>query len=174
MSLRNIVIFLLMINLGYFAYSQGWLTAAIGSDAAQREPERVSKQVNPDAIAVSTIVTAKATVTATPAITPAPSSTPPAELQAVAAPVSATCTSKREQWVVYMGPYANKQLRDQKKAELSGLGLTSESISKQSLKIGLSLGEFESEASAKQALSDLSTKGVKTATIVLWGTTNCS
>ena len=168
MSLRKIVILLLIANLGYFAYGQGWLKALIGSDTSQREPERMSKQVNPAAVVIAPAPQSPPAATQTAAPIVAPAAAP--ELAALPEPV---CTSKREEWVIYMGPYANKELRDRKKAELSGLGLASTAISKQSLKLGLSLGEYESEASAKQALTDFSTKGVKTATVVLWGTAAC-
>lgn len=164
MSLKNIVIFLLIANLGYFAYSQGWLKAVIGSDASQREPERISKQVNPAAV----------TITPAPQSLQSPLAPAPAAIPEPVTPPEPACASKREEWVIYMGPYANKQLRDQKKAELSGLGLASSAISKQSLKLGISLGEYESEVLAKQALAALKAKGVKTATVVLWGTTACT
>lgn len=169
MSLRSIVIFLLIANLGYFAYGQGWLIAIVGSDSSQREPERISRQVNPDAIVISQATDIAATLPAgsTPEVSQ-PASEP------ATAETSNTCTAKREQWLIYMGPYATKLLRDQKKAELNGLAVPSAAISKQSLKLGLSLGEFESEASAKQALTDLNTKGVKTATVVLWGVAACA
>jgi cell division protein FtsN len=168
-SLRNIVIFLLIANLGYFTYSQGWLSAVLGSDAAQREPERVTKQVNPNAIAVTS---APSLVQATPIADPPvpPSIAPPAQAIAEQAP---NCASKREQWVVYMGPYANKTLSDKKKAELSGLGVSSSFISKPTLKTGLSLGQFDSENAARGALAKLSTQGVKTATVVLWAISDC-
>jgi cell division protein FtsN len=168
MSLRHLVIFLLIANLGYFGYSQGWLKAIIDSDAAQREPERLSRQVNPTAINVSLATKAEAPIVAASTFSAAP--IPP--VQAAAEQV-ATCASKREQWVVYMGPYTSKTLADKKKTELSGLGVDSSGISKPNLKIGLSLGQFENEIAAREALTKLSTKGVKTATVVLWASTDC-
>ncbi len=169
MSLRNIVIFLLIANFGYFVYSQGWLSSVIGSDASQREPERLSKQVNQGAITITT-APRLAQTTLADALEAAPYSAPPTQTVAEQAP---SCASKREQWVVYMGPYANKTLSDKKKAELSGLGVNSSFISKPTLKTGLSLGQFDSENAAREALSKLSKQGVKTATVVLWAMTDC-
>lgn len=165
MSLKKIVLTLLIANLGYFAYSLGWLSPLLGSDTSQREPERVTRQVNPAAIevAIATIVPSmlpEQAVQAPPPVEPA-SSQP------------ATCTSQREQWMVYMGPYASKALSEKKKAELKALGLTSTPASKPSLKLGLSLGQFESEILAREALARFASQGVKTATVVLWGTTSC-
>jgi hypothetical protein len=173
-SLRNIVIFLLIANLGYFAYSQGWLKPLIGSDAGQREPDRVGKQVNPNAIGVKLLAAPEPAT----AITEAAPSAPPTSVLLPPAPTplassAPTCASKREQWVVYMGPYASKALADKKQAELSGLGLTSSFVSKPTLKVGLSLGDFESEVAARGALAQFLTQGVKTATVVLWAVTDC-
>ena len=69
-----------------------------------------------------------------------------------------------------MGPYLTTALNERKKAELKQLGVTSTEVSKPNLKIGLSLGQFATEALAKDALKRLGSKGVKTATIVLWAT----
>jgi cell division protein FtsN len=173
-SLKNIVICLLIANFGYFAYSQGWLKPIIGSDAGQREPGRVSKQVNPNAIGVALIAApepAAAITEATPSAPPTPVLSPPPPTTLASSP--STCASKREQWVVYMGPYASKALADKKQAELSGLGLSSSFVSKPTLKVGLSLGDFANEAAARVALTQFSTQGVKTATVVLWAITDC-
>ncbi len=153
MFLRKIIFVLLAANLGYFAYSQGWLSPIFGSEASQREPERITRQVNPAMIEV-------AVAAMPPPAQPAPSQ-------------SDTCTSTREQWLVYMGPYANKALSDKKKAELTALGLRSTPMSKLPAKWGLSLGQFESEAAARAALKGFASKGVKTATVVLWDVKNC-
>lgn len=165
MSLKNIVIFLLIANLGYFGYSQGWLEPLMGSDAAQREPGRMNRQVNAEAISVSLTpkkIEAPIAVMETP-IAPAP--LVPEQVPA--------CASEREPWVIYMGPYANKTLANKKKAELSRLGVDSNSISKPTLKIGLSLGQFESEIAARAAFNQFRTQGVKTATVVLWTNADC-
>ena len=150
-----------MVNLGYFCYSQGWLDLLTGEDAAQREPERVSRQVNPDAIEVTPITQLSPTAAAAPPETePAP-------------PQEPACAATREEWLVYMGPYASQALSDKKKTELTALGITSTPISKPSHKLGLTLGQFESEAQAREALAVFAKKGVKTAAVLLWTTVDC-
>ncbi len=154
MSLRKLVLALLIVNLSYFCYSQGWLQLLTGEDSSQREPERIAKQINAEAIQIKPIPTI-ATIPSAP--------------QAMPRPVE-TCTVQREQWMIYMGPYLTTTLNERKKAELKQLGVTSTEVSKPNLKIGLSLGQFATEALAKEALKRLGGKGVKTATIVLWAT----
>jgi cell division protein FtsN len=153
-SLKKLVLALLIVNLGYFCYSQGWLQLLTGGDSAQREPDRMAKQINAEVIQVKPVPTI-ATIPVAP--------------QAISRPAEA-CTVQREQWLIYMGPYLTTALNERKKAELKQLGVTSTEVSKPNLKIGLSLGQFATEALAKDALKRLGSKGVKTATIVLWAT----
>jgi cell division protein FtsN len=153
MPLKKLVLALLVINLGYFVYSQGWLQSLIGGDGSQREPERMTKQINPDAILVKpTSALAKSTVAA-----PA---NPTATVEA--------CLQDREEWVIYMGPYATTTLRDNKKAELKKFGIANKEIAKSKLPVGLSLGQFNTEAAAREELKRLAAKGVRTATVMLW------
>jgi len=146
-SLKKLILVLLIVNLGYFCYSQGWLQLLTGSDSLQREPERIAKQINAEAIQVK-----------------------PAELPQTTPLLAEACIVQREQWLIYMGPYLTPAFNEQKKTELEQLGVTSTEISKPNLKIGLSLGQFDTEALANEALNRLGKKGVKTATVVLWGT----
>jgi cell division protein FtsN len=167
MLLRNIAALLLIINLIYAAYSQGWLHVITGWDAGQREPERLKKQVNSDAITVEKI-SGKASITDAPQIDPSvdPGTTETKEsstkrcVKSSQAPV--------ELWVVYMGPFATQDLLASKKAELAKLGVSSTEISKSSLPRGLSLGKFKTEQQAQITLSSLQKKGIKTAKLLLW------
>ncbi|MDI9333185.1 MAG: hypothetical protein QM533_02290 [Cytophagales bacterium] len=161
MSFKKIVIALLVINLGYFVYSQGWLNHALGIDNAQREPERALRQINPTAIAVATMPKPPAPIEAAPTQT------------APKIPTTKACVGKREQWLVYMGPYATEADSNKKKAQLNALGVLSTPVSKPSFKRGFSLGEFESKALAQAALAKLAQKGVKTANVVFWATVDC-
>jgi hypothetical protein len=69
-------------------------------------------------------------------------------------------------WVVYMGRYNDEQMA-RKKTELRDIKIEFREVSVPALGRGLALGTFSSEASAEQALQDLSKKGVRTARVVL-------
>lgn len=155
MSLKKIVLALLIANLGYFCYGQGWLQLLTGGDSSQREPDRIAKQINAEAIQIKSVPAIATIIAAPPQTTDYPTE---------------VCTVQREQWLIYMGPYLTPALNERKKAELKQLGVTSTAISKPSLKIGLSLGQFDTEDLARKEFKRLGSKGVRTATIVLWAT----
>lgn len=160
MFLKKLILALLIINLGYFVYSQAWFQTLIGDgDATQREPQRVTKQINAEAILVKPIHTVAS-----------PSAAPTEAATTVAARSAEVCTVKREQWVIYMGPYLTQAASNKKRSELKQLGVASTEVSKPTLKIGLSLGQFDTEVQANQALKELGTKGVRTATTLFWAT----
>jgi hypothetical protein len=147
MLLKKMVLALLIANLAYAAYALGWLSMLTGGDSRQREPERLQRQVNPAMITVTAIdMQAK----------------PQTNQDCVPA------AAKAEQWIIYMGPYTTLAQRDAKIAELARLQVASSVVTKPSLKIGFSLGNFSDETSATQALHMLSQKGIRSAKIVLW------
>ena len=175
MSLRKVFIVLLFANVAYFGYTQGWLNALSGADNAQREPERMSHQINGEAIQVTAAheAPAAAKVNANKSsVVPIPiiEASAPAEIPTVAS--LANCTP--EQWMVYMGPYPNQAASDKKKNELTHLDVSRiQEVSKPLLKFGLALGQFSTEALARQELKRLNGKGIRTATVVLWSAAAC-
>jgi hypothetical protein len=65
--LRALVLALLLANLGWFAWTRGWLPDGWlppAGDAAQREPQRLDRQVRPDAVALSPYTAAPASAPA--------------------------------------------------------------------------------------------------------------
>jgi len=57
--LRSLVLILLLVNAAFFAWSQGWLNDMVGvKPDAQREPQRLNQQVNPEKIVVAPRATA--------------------------------------------------------------------------------------------------------------------
>jgi len=53
MKLRLLVLLLLVANLGFFGWTQGWLDALVGKRAqADREPERLTRQIEPQSLRV--------------------------------------------------------------------------------------------------------------------------
>lgn len=70
-------------------------------------------------------------------------------------------------WLVYMGPYADATALQTKQSELNRIaGVSFEEVrSPESLRMGLSLGRYNSEAAANAALQALLPKGVRTARV---------
>lgn len=53
MKLRALALLLVLANLGFFIWSQGWLDASSGArGAGEREPERIARQVQPQLLRV--------------------------------------------------------------------------------------------------------------------------
>jgi cell division septation protein DedD len=102
--LRSLVLILLLVNAAFFAWSQGWLNEVVGvKPDAQREPQRLTLQVNPDKIVVAgtaalpdgTSVSPPGNDTPagekTPGVAPsssAPAGAPPATASAASGPVA--------------------------------------------------------------------------------------
>jgi hypothetical protein len=85
--MRLLALLLLLANLLFFGWTQGWLDGPAGIQArGDREPERLSRQVNPELVQILSPQAARAT-----AAPPVPVSTPAAPAaSAAAAPASAT------------------------------------------------------------------------------------
>ena len=190
--LRLAVLILLLANAGYYAWSQGLLRAWGLAPATQSEPERLERQLNPDALKLlpaqgqapaSTDEPEPAeAAAAAPAAQPAPSSTQclqagsfderqaAALRQAAATLPSGSWTLDAVvvpgRWMVYMGRFADAEAVDKKRAELRALGIAYDRPGA-TLEPGLSLGRFSSEERAQVALRDLARQGVRTARVVV-------
>jgi len=70
-------------------------------------------------------------------------------------------------WLIYMGPYADAAALQSKQSELNRIGGVNfeEVRSPESLRMGFSLGRYNSEAAANAALQALLPKGVRTARV---------
>ena len=189
--LRLAVLILLLANAGYYAWSQGLLRTWGLAPATQSEPERLERQLNPDALKLLPAQSpppaetdepepAEAAASA-PATPPTPSSTQclqagsfderqaAALRQAAATLPSGSWTLDAVvvpgRWMVYMGRFADAEAVDKKRAELRALGIAYDRPGA-TLEPGLSLGRFSSEEAAQRALTDLGRKGVRTARVV--------
>jgi hypothetical protein len=177
--LRKWVLLLLLLNGGYFAWGQGWLMSFGLGPVTQREPQRLTQQIQPGLIELL--------------------STREAELLA-AAPVgqrSVQCfqaglfdtaqsnalrrvldsalpdgvwaleeVSTPARWIIYMGKYVNMAELEKKRAQLASLRLNFEPLTDPNLMPGLSLGVFNSQAAAISAREALSRRGVRTARVL--------
>lgn len=187
--LRALVVLLLLANLAFFAWTQGWLTGLTGiNPAGDRDPARLRRQVRPEVIRIlppgsvpasapaeTTGAATGATLAAAACIEGGPYSA--AELPAAegvlkaALPAGATWAVQNGEragaWLIYMGKYANREALDKKVAELKRFDVNSEPVrSSPELEPGLSLGRFESQAQADARLADLAKRGVRTARVI--------
>lgn len=77
-----------------------------------------------------------------------------------------TSVSKPGRWLVYMGKYPSDIILEKKQGELKTLKVAYFPVKNPELAPGISLGEFESQAKAQQALQDLNKLGIRTAKVI--------
>ena len=173
--LRLFVLVLVLANIGFYAWTQGMLDGVIGArPTGDREPERMARQVNPDAVRVvppGTVVTAAETAPAcleAGPYTPAQIAAAESVLQTVLPPGS-WATLKTETppvWIVYMGKYPNRETLQKKADELKRLKISFEEVrNAPELEDGLALGRYDNRAAAEKALNDVTQRGVRTAKV---------
>lgn len=217
--LRALVVVLILANMGFFAWREGWLGGPLSHAHAGREPERLKAQVHPERLVVEPPAAASGPATGKDADTPdeaaaaseagsAPASgthasAPPAgaatagasAVTVAAGPVCMeagpfTPAEQRQVtpqlaqlasgswalqnvavqglWLVYMGPYGDAEALSRKQDELRRIrGLNFEEVrSPANLAMGVSLGRYNQEAQAHNALETLRQRGIRTARVV--------
>ena len=176
--LRAFVAALLVANLAFFAWSQGWLDAVVGARSiGDREPERLLRQVHPELVRVLSAGDAASAAAAAPPFgcleagpfTDAEIAAAQASVQG-ALPSAVLSDVKTEQagtWMVYMGRYADREALTKKEDEIKRRKLAYEELREHpTLAPGLSLGRFDTRAAATSALEQLTQQGVRTARVV--------
>ena len=177
--LRVMVLALVLLNLVYLAWGQGWLLPYGIGPVSQREPQRLAMQIRPQAIELLTAKEAEQLLLA--------SATPPPlpcwqaglfdEAQMLSLSESLTANlpesawsfeqvTKPERWIVYIGKFANLAELKKKRAQIADLNLTLVPLINPDLAPGLCLGVFKSEELADTALIVLNHRGVRTARVV--------
>lgn len=179
--LRALVALLLVANLGFFAWTQGWLDGVIGVRATgDREPERLTRQVRPETVKIlpPSAASAPASAAAESVSTACLEAGPFALAQTAAAEAAVQAAVPRDQWsqvrvdqpgswIVYMGKFPNRETQTKKEDELKRLKFAFEEVAAPpTLEPGLSLGRFADRALADKALADFTTQGVRTARVV--------
>lgn len=178
--LKLIVALLLLANATFFVWSQGFLRAWDFAPKQQTEPERMAQQINPEAIRLLKPDEARR-LDVVAAVVPKPLEC----LQAgVFDDIQATVLRKAlesslpvgswvlepllepARWIVYMGKYPNADALAKKRSELAALNLKTEALANPSLELGFSLGGFETQTAATNALNALTKRGVRTARVV--------
>jgi len=176
--LRAFVAALLVANLAFFAWSQGWLDAVVGvRSIGDREPERLLRQVHPELVRVLSAGDAASAAAAPPPFacleagpfTDAEVAAAQASAQG-ALPGAALSDVKTEQagtWMVYMGRYADREALTKKEEEIKRRKLEYEELREHpTLAPGLSLGRFDTRAAATSALEQFTQQGIRTARVV--------
>jgi hypothetical protein len=175
--LKALVALLLLANLAFFAWTEGWLDGVVGVRAiGDREPERLARQVRPETIRILPFAAAGS----------APSTTERACLEAgpfvdaewVAAQTAAQNALPAGSWtvrnveqagayLVYMGKFTDREALAKKVDEIKRRQLPYEEIvDDPALAPGLSLGRFDAKVAATQALERFTQLGVRTARVV--------
>jgi hypothetical protein len=178
--LRWVVALLLLANLGFYAWHQGWLDAVLAtSSLGDREPERLARQVRPEAVKLlsrhgaSGVAAAAATTACLEAGPYDDEALGAAEgaLRGAGLPAGgwqATSEEKPGVWLVYMGRFADRETLQRKQAELQRLRVPFEEVrGAAELDGGLSLGRFGDRAAADAALAQFTQHGVRTARVVM-------
>jgi hypothetical protein len=179
--LKLFVLILALMNGAYFAWSQGLLQSLGLAPEKQTEPERLTKQIKPEALLLLTPDELKQLL-APPLVGLRASECLQAGLFSVAQgevlrgtltanPGVGTWTleaaTEPARWIVYMGKYANADELAKKQMQLTALSLRVEPLANPDLGLGLSLGHYPTAAEAGVALEGFSKRGVRTARVVL-------
>jgi hypothetical protein len=183
--LRLLAVLLLAANGLFFAWSQGWLDGISGVPAhGEREPDRLSRQVNPDAVKLLPSPAASAAMAAVTAAS-APSAGPPACLEAgpfsdaelsgferalgALPPGSWTrvTTQRPGRWLVYMGRFGEREQLERRMEELRRRQIDFSMVQgAPAHEPGLSLGSYDTRAAAEAALERFAERGVRTARVL--------
>ena len=180
--LRFFVLVLLLLNGVYFAWSQGLVRAFGFAPEQQTEPQRLDRQVRPQALQLVSPTPQLSLAVATPPAASkageclqagpfdeAQSARLRSALESAELPVGAWFLDPAQvpaRWIDYMGKFTGAQVQAQKRAELVALNIKVEPLMNPSLQPGLSLGGFDTEEEADAALQALSQRGVRTAQVL--------
>lgn len=172
--MRALVGLLLLANLLFFAWSQGWLDEVAGVRATgDREPERMARQVRPESLRVLTPQAVAAAASAAEGRLVCLQAGPfdASGIAAAEAAVSSTLPSgtwtrqsidQPARWMLYMGRYTSRDALQRKEQELARARVPFEPISNApELEPGLVLGRYTERDAADAALARLAQRGVQ-------------
>lgn len=179
--LRLLLLALLVANLGFYSWTQGWLDGVVGARASgDREPERLARQVRPETVVIlppEAAASASNSAAASACLEAGPFSA--TELSAASAALKQALPNAADgswaevkaetpgTWIVYMGKFTDTEGLTKKEQELKRLKLDFEVVrAPPALDRGLSLGRFDLRAAADKALERFTQQGVRTARVV--------
>ncbi len=181
--LRLLALVLLLLNGAYFAWGQGWLLVYGLGPTPQREPQRLARQMHPEAVSILNEQEASKTQQTEPAkaapkkmlclLSPVLTEPQVQALRAVLQPPAwpepswaLEAATQNERWLIYMGKYTNPGDLEKKRAQLTDMKVAFEPLSNTALAPGLSLGVFDTQAKASTALAALVQRGVRSARVL--------
>ena len=179
--LRLLLLVLVLANLLFIGWTRGWLAPLLPPSAhgeRERDPARLQAQVRPETVTVLVPVAASAAVQA--ARKPGCVETGPfigdtieaAEAALVKAGVPAAAVRRATvtqpaQWVVYAGPFAERDAQRRKEDELRRLRLDHELLADdRAPQPGLALGRHDEREAAEKALATLIQRGLRGARVL--------
>jgi len=182
MKLRALVLLLLLANLGFYAWTQGWLDGVVGLRAqGDREPERLARQFQPQSVRIlpagegAAAMSAAAPAVGVSCLEAGPYTAAEAKLaEALLQPVLPAGSWQRRNveqpgvWLAYIGRFATTERMQKRAEELRRREMPlDEMLSPPELAPGLSLGRFDSRAAAEKALEQLAQVGVRARVVTL-------
>ena len=180
MKLRAVVLLLVLANLGFFAWTRGALDGWIGPPPhGDREPERLARQFQPQNVRIvppdgAASGSGSGAANSTACLEAGPFSASDVALaEAVlqqALPAGGWSRRSIDQpgvWLVYVGRFATAEAMQKKADELRRLQAPFDEVqSPAELAPGLSIGRFNSQGEAEQALQQWVQRGLRTARVV--------
>jgi hypothetical protein len=185
--LRLLVLTLLLANGLFFAWSSGLLQAYGWAPVPQSEPQRLAQQLHPERIRLlgPEDLRRLEAQAAQAALASPPAARPTECLQAglfderqadvlrqaltPALPAGSWALepgTEPERWIVYMGKYPDTNALNKKLGELRGLNIQFEPLLDPALAPGLALGAYPTEAAAREAFTQFTSRGVRTARVL--------
>ena len=192
--LRALVVVLLLANAAVLAWNLGMLDGPLGRRPhADREPERLQRQVNPELVKLLPAPGASAPAAAASPVTAA--SSPVMAVAAGAAPVcleagpfpaaalplaeksllaagiragswSTTATERKGVFLIYMGRYEDDETLQRKLEELKRRRIEAQPVRHAELQPGIEVGRFDDKDEAEATLARLAQRGLRTARVL--------
>jgi hypothetical protein len=191
--LRALVVALLLANALVLAWSAGALDGLLGRRPdADREPERLQRQVNPELVKLLPPQGASAPAAAAsqgPVSGTAAAGEPPVCLEAGPLPAATLASAEKSllaagvaagSWtteaaaakgvyLIYMGRYEDDETLQRKLEELKRRRIDARPVRQADLQPGIEVDRFDDKAAADEALARLSQRGLRTARVLPLG-----
>ncbi len=173
--LRALVVLLVLANLVFFVWTQGWIDGISGFRAGgDREPERLARQVRPESVVILPRAVGASSAGSSTCLEAGPFGA--SEVGAAeaalrsAAPAAAWNDVRAERpgaWLLYMGSYPDRETLKRKEDELRRARAEFEELSVPGEgALGLSLGRYDDRGAAERALDAAQQRGIRSARVV--------